>query len=171
MEEEALLVLFDLRGHVEEGQPDGRGRGLRAHGVLQSLRASGMVQGIGRPGKQQTHRMGQEGGRRGAIAAQVALDRLDGIFAIAPSALEVLVEHLGCGRVQRRDDKTRIIPRAHDFCLEHDPPRLCPGLCRIGALVREATAGRRRWAMALRQSHPGLMQTPRFLHDRGGLAE
>lgn len=47
MEEQAILVLFDLRGDFEEGQDDGRGLGLREHGVLQRLRAQGMVEGIG----------------------------------------------------------------------------------------------------------------------------
>ena len=46
------------------------------HGVLQRLRAQGMVQGIGRTGEQQTRRIGQEGRRRGAITAQVTLTAL-----------------------------------------------------------------------------------------------
>ena len=150
MKEDAILVLFDLRGNFEEGHNDSRGLGLREHGVWQRLRTQGMVQGIGRTGEQQTCRIGQEGRRRGAITAQVYLDRLDGIFAIAASTIEVFVQHLGCGCVQRRDDKARIIPRAHDFRLEHDSPRLCPGLCRLEKVVIEATAGRRGVPMELR---------------------
>jgi hypothetical protein len=32
MEEDAILVLFNLRGNFEEGHHDGRGLGLREHG-------------------------------------------------------------------------------------------------------------------------------------------
>lgn len=63
MEEDAILVLVDLRGNLEEGHHDGRGLGLREPGVLQSLRAQGRVPGIGRPGEHQTRRIGQEGRR------------------------------------------------------------------------------------------------------------
>ena len=71
MEEDAILVLFDLRGDFEEGENDRRGLGLREHGVLQGVRAQGMVQGIGRTREHQPHGVGQEGGRRGAITAEV----------------------------------------------------------------------------------------------------
>ena len=100
MEEDAILVLFDLRGNFEEGENDGRGLGLREPSVLQGLRAQGMVQGLGGTGEYQTRRIGQEGRRRGAITAEVHLDRLDGIFAIPAGAIEVFVQHLRCGRVQ-----------------------------------------------------------------------
>ena len=82
MEKDSVFVLFDLCGNFEEGENDGRGLGLREASVLQGLRAQGMVQGIGGTGEHQTRRIGQEGRRRGAITAQVHLDRLDGIFAI-----------------------------------------------------------------------------------------
>ena len=71
MEEDPILVLFDLRGDFEEGQDDGRGLGLGQRGVLQGMRAQGMVQGIGRTREEQTHRIGQEGGRGGAVTVEV----------------------------------------------------------------------------------------------------
>lgn len=171
MEEDAIRVLFDLRGNFEEGENAGRGLCLREPSVLQGLRAQGMVQRIGGTGEHQTRRMGQEGRRRGAITAEVHLDRLEGICAIPAGAIEVFVQPLGCGRVQGRDHKARMIPGAHDFRLEHDPPRLCPGLCRRDKLVIAATAGRRRLPRGLRQSPPLLMQTTRCLQERCGLAE
>ena len=99
MEEEAIFVLFDLRGHFEEGENDGRGLGLREPSGLQGLRAPGMGQGIGGPGEPQTRRLGQEGRRRGAITAEVPLDRLEGMVAIPAGAREVFVQPLGGGRV------------------------------------------------------------------------
>ena len=69
MEADAILVLFDLRGDLEEGQDDGRGLRLGQRSMVQRLRPQGMVQGIGGTRQEQTHGIGQEGGRGGAIAA------------------------------------------------------------------------------------------------------
>jgi len=63
MEEDTILVLFDLCGDFEEGQDDGRGLRLRERGMVQRVRAQGMVQGIGRTREYQTHGIGQEGRR------------------------------------------------------------------------------------------------------------
>ena len=63
MEEDTILVLFDLCGDFEEGQDDGRGLRLRERGMVQRVRAQGMVQGIGRACEYQTHGIGQEGRR------------------------------------------------------------------------------------------------------------
>jgi len=59
-----------------------------------------MVEDVGSTREQQPERIGQEGRRRGAVAAQVHLDRLDIIFTIPPSAIEVLIQHLRSGSVQ-----------------------------------------------------------------------
>lgn len=61
MEEDAIFVLFDLRGDFEEGQDDSRGLGLGQRRVLQRGRAQGMMQDIGRTREEQTHGIGQEG--------------------------------------------------------------------------------------------------------------
>jgi len=91
MEEETILVLFDLCGDFEEGQDEGRGLGLRQRGVWQRVRAQGMVQGLGRTREDQTHGIGQEGRRGGAITMQITLHRLDIVFAITTGAIEIFV--------------------------------------------------------------------------------
>jgi hypothetical protein len=171
MEEDTILVLFDLCGDFAEGQDDGRGLGLRQSGVLQRVRAQGMVQGRGRTRAYQTHGIGQEGRRGGAITLQITLHRLAIVFAIPTGALEVFVDHLGRGSVKRGDDKAGGSARAHDFCLEHDPPWLCPGLGSLDALVVEAAPDRRRLAMGLGQRAPLVMQTTRLLEGGRSLAE
>jgi len=59
-----------------------------------------MVEDIRSTREQQPEGIGQEGGGRGAVAAQVHLDRLDSIFTIPPGALEVLIEHGRRGGLQ-----------------------------------------------------------------------
>ena len=171
MEEETILVLFDLCGDFEEGQDDGRGLGLRQRGVLQRVRAQGMVQGLGRTREDQTHGIGQEGRRGGAITMQITLHRLDIVFAIPTGAIEVFVDHLGRGSGKRGDDKAGVIPRIRDFRLQHNPPWLRPRLCRIGELVIEAAARWRRLAMGAGQSNTLVMQTPRLLDGGRSLPE
>jgi hypothetical protein len=129
-----------------------------------------MGQDRGRPGEPQTPRVGQARGRRSAITAPGPLDGLEGMFARPASAIEGFGAPLGCGRVQRRDDKTRLIPRAHDCRLEHAAPRLGPGLGGIATLVIEAPAGRGRRPRGLRQAHAVLRPTLGCLHEGGGWA-
>ena len=171
MEEDPILVLLDLCRHFKEGENHRRGLGLGQCGVLSCLRTQGMVQGIGRPGEQQTHSIGQEGGRRGAIAVAVRLDRLAIVFAIPAGAIEVFVEHLGCGRLKRGHHKAWVIARPHDFGLEHHPPWLRPGPRGIDELVIEAAPGRRCLVMGLGERDPLVMEPPRLLDDGSGLAE
>ena len=171
MEEDAILVLFDLGGEFKEGEDDRRGLSLCQRGVLEGVGAQRMMQGIGRTREQQPHRVGQEAGGRRAVAAEVILHRLDSIFAIATGAIEVFVEHLGCGRLQRGPHKAGIIARTHDFGLEYDPPGLCPGPCGIDEFVIEAATGRKRLALSLGQGDPLVMETPRLLDGRRGVAE
>ena len=171
MEENSVLVLFDLGGDFEEGEDDGRGLGLGQGGVLEGVRTQGMMQSIGRTREEQPHRVGQEGRGRRAVTVEVILHRLDIVFAIAPGAIEVFVEHLRGGSVQRRHDKAWVIARTHDFRLEHDPPWVRPGLGGIGELVIEAATGRRRLAMGVGQRDPLVMETPGLLDGGRGLAE
>ena len=142
MEENPVLVLFDLGGDFEEGEDDGRGLRLGQGGMLEGMRAQGMMQDIGGTREEEPHRVGQEGGGRGAVTVEITLDRLDIVFAIPTGAIEVFVEHLGRGRRQGGDDKARVIARAHDFRLEHDPPGLRPGPGGIDKLVIETATGR-----------------------------
>jgi hypothetical protein len=130
-----------------------------------------MVEDVGCTRQQQPERIRQEGGRRGAITAQLTLHCLNVVFAIATGTIEVFIEHLGCGSVKRRHDKTGVIPSTHDFRLQHHAPRLRPGLRRITELIIEPATGGRRLAMRLRQGYPLVMETTRRLHGRSPLAE
>src|SRR4029434_8830655 len=106
-----------------------------------------MVEDVSRTREQQSERMGQEGRRRGAVAAQGHLDRLDIMFTLATGTIEVFIDHLGGGSSKGGDDKARVIPRNHASRLEHHAPWLCPGARRIAALVIEPATGRRHLAM------------------------
>ena len=48
MQEDAILVLFDLGGNFEEGEDDGRGLRLGQGRMLQGVRPQGMMEDIGR---------------------------------------------------------------------------------------------------------------------------
>jgi len=130
-----------------------------------------MMEDIGGTREEETHRIGQEGGRGGAIAVKITLPRLESVCAIPTSPIEVCVAHLGCGSVQRGDDKAWIIVRAHDFCLEHNPPGLRPGPGGIDQRIIETATGRRRLARGVGQGAPVVMETPRLLERRRGLTE
>jgi hypothetical protein len=74
--------------------------GLGQHGLVQGMRAEGMMQNIGGTGQQEPHGVGQEGCRRGAVAVEVPLDRLDRVFTIPTRAVEFLLHPLRCGSPQ-----------------------------------------------------------------------
>ena len=171
MEEDAILILFDLCGDFEEGQDDRRGLGLGECGLVSGGGPQGMVADVGRTREQQPERIRQESGRRGAITAQVYFHCLDIIFAIAPGAREFLIQHRRSGGVQRRHDKAGVIAGTHDFGLEHHAPWLGPGSRRIGELVIESATGGRRLAMGLSQRHPLVMELPGCLDGGSSLAE
>ena len=171
MEEDAIFVLFDLGGNFKECEDDRRGLGLCQRGVLEGVGAQRMMQGIGRTREQQPHSVRQEACGRRAVAVEVILHGLDSIFAIAPGAIEVFVEHLGGGRLKRGHHKAGVIARSHDFSLQYDPPGLCPGPCSIDELVIEAATGRKRLAMGLGQGDPLVLETPCLLDGGSGLTE
>jgi hypothetical protein len=171
VEEDPILGLFDLRCHFAEGENHRRGLGLGQRGVLSCLRPPGMVQGVSRTGEPQTRGIGQEGRCGGAIAVQVRLDCLAIVFALPTGTIEVFVEHLGCRRLKRGDNKAWVIPRTHAFGLEHDPPWLRPGLYCIGELGIKAAPARRRLAMGLGQRDPLVLETLRLLDGGSSLAE
>ena len=76
MEENAVFVLFDPSRHFEE-------------------RAEGMVEAIGGARQEEPHGVSQERGRRGPVAMEIILDRLDIVFAIPSRAVEAFVHLLG----------------------------------------------------------------------------
>ena len=132
MEEEAILVLFDLRCHFEEGE-DQRG-GLRGGEwrVRERVGAEGMVEDRGGARQQESHGVGQEGGRRGAVTVEVILHGLDVVFAIPPGAGEFCIHPLRRRRLQGGDDEAGIVASGHDCGFDNDPPGLGPGRGRIG---------------------------------------
>jgi len=62
VEEDTVLVLFDLCGHFEEGENDSRGLGLSERGLLERRGAEGMMQDIGGTRQEEPHGVRQEGG-------------------------------------------------------------------------------------------------------------
>ena len=130
-----------------------------------------MVEDVRSTREQQPEGVGQKGRGRGAVAAQVYLDRLDCIFTIAPGTIEVLIEHGRRGGVQGRHDKTGIIPRAHDFRLEHHAPGLGPGARRIAKFVIEPATRRRCLAMSPGQGDSLVVEMTRGLDGGRCLAE
>ena len=163
MEEDPILVLFDLRRHLEEGENHRGGLGVGERRVLQRVRAEGMVQDIGRTREQQAHGVGEEGRRGRAVTLQITLHRLDIVFTIPAGAIEVFVQHLVWGGRKRGDDKAWIIPYAHDFRLEHHPPGAGPRRRSIAKLLIEPATHREPLTIGLCQSGSLLRQMARFL--------
>ena len=62
VEEDPVLVLFDLSCHFEEGENDRRGLGLSERGLLERRGAEGMMQDIGGTRQEEPHGVRQEGG-------------------------------------------------------------------------------------------------------------
>ena len=91
MEENPILVLFDLSRHFEEREDHGGRLGSGQCRVGQRVRAEGMVEDIGGARQEEPHSVGQERRRRGPVAAEVALDCLDIVFAIPPCAVELFI--------------------------------------------------------------------------------
>ena len=102
VEEDTVLVLFDLGRHCKEGEDHGRGLGVGQRGLLERLGAEGMMQAIGGTRQQKPHGVRQEGRRGGAVAVEVTLDRLDIVFTIPTRAVDVLIHALRRGSLPRR---------------------------------------------------------------------
>ena len=112
MEENPVLVLFALRRHFKERE-DQRG-GLRGGqwGVSQRVGAEGMVEDRGGARQQEAHGVGQEGRRRGAVAVESTLDRLDSVFAMPPRAVEFFIHPLRSRRLEGGTTKRGLSPAA-----------------------------------------------------------
>jgi hypothetical protein len=82
VQEHPVLVLFDLGCHFAEGEDHGAGLGRGEGRVGERVRPEGMVQDIGATRQQKPRGIGQERRGRGAVAVEVALDRLAIVFAI-----------------------------------------------------------------------------------------
>src|SRR5215468_3152850 len=113
MEEDTILVLFDLRGYFEEGEDQRGGLCGGEWRVRERVGAEGMVEDIGGAREQESHGIGQEGGGRGAVTVEVILHGLDVVFAIPPGAVEFFIDPLGCRRLKRGDDEAWIVASGH----------------------------------------------------------
>ena len=100
MEEDTILVRFDLGGNFEESQDDRRGLSQRQRGMLQRRGPQGMVQDVGGTREEQPQRVGEKGRRRGPITAPVNFDRLDSVFARAPGTIELFIQHRRGGGIK-----------------------------------------------------------------------
>ena len=171
MEEDAILVLFDLCCHFEEGEDQRGGLCGGEWRVRERVGAEGMVEDIGGARQQESHGIGQEGGCRGAVTVEVILHGLDVVFAIPPGAVEFFIYPLRRRRLKGGDDKAWIVASGHDFGFDNDPPGLGPGRGRIGELLIDTAAGRRALAMRLGVGGPLLVEPACFLHDRRRLTK
>jgi hypothetical protein len=91
VEEDAVLGLLALGGHFDEGEEQGGGLRLGSRGMVQGLRAQGMMQDRGGTGQEELHGLDQKGLSRGAVAVESTLACLDIVFPIPTRAVEFLL--------------------------------------------------------------------------------
>ena len=99
MQENPVLVLFDLGRDFEQREDDGAGLSRGESRVGQRVRPERMVKDIGATRQEEPHGVGEKGRRGGAVAVEVALDRLNIVFAIPTGAVEVFIHLLGRRRL------------------------------------------------------------------------
>ena len=171
MEEEPLLGLFALCRHFAEGQHHRRGVGLGQRGVLQGMRTQGMREDLRGTSQEEPHTVGQERRCRHAVAGEIAFHGLDIICAMAAGAVEVLVQHLRGRGGKRGHNNTRVSASGHDVGFEHHTPGAGPRRRSIAALLIAAPTDRQPRTIGRRRRGALLMETPRFLEDRGRVTE
>ena len=119
MEEDPVLVRFDVCRHFAEREHHGRGLGLGQGGVLEGMRTPGMMEDRRRTGQEETHTVGQARRRGRAVAVESTWHGLDIIVAMAAGASEdEIATALGCrpGTVKSRASRAlkrlaREVPR------------------------------------------------------------
>ena len=171
MQEDASLVLFELRGHFAEGQDHCRWLGLRQGGMLQSLRAQSVMQAIGRTGEEESCSVGQDRRGRCPVTTEGTLHRFDRTVAIAPCAIEDFIHLLWRGGLQRGAHKARVVTHRHDCRFAEDPPRLGPGRGGRGERLIEAAPDGRALALRPCQCSPLLGQCAGLLQEGSGVAK
>ena len=112
MEENAILILFDVGGHLEQCEHHGRRLGRCQRGVRQCVGAQGMVEHIRAAREKESCGVGKEGRIRGPIAVEVTLDRFDIVFTIAPRTVEVFIDLLGRRGLEGLTTKRGLSPAA-----------------------------------------------------------
>jgi hypothetical protein len=137
MQQDAVFVLFDSGGDLEQSEHDGSGFGRSQACSLQRQAAQLRVQDISRCRPQQAGGVGEKGRRRGTVGFQIALHWLDQILYLTAGTVVLLVERAGRGSAQGGDDKALIVfdrrfatARQH-FGLEHHAEGLRPGSGRL----------------------------------------
>ena len=171
VEEHPVFVLFDLRRHLEEREEQRGGLRRGPWGVRQRVGAEGMVEDRGGAGQQESHGVGQEGRRRGAVTGELTLDGLDVVCAIPPCAVEFFIHPLRRRRLEGGDDKAWMVASGQDFGFDNDSPGLRPRRGSIGELLIHTAAGGRALAMGLGLGGPLLVEPSRLLHDGRRLTE
>ena len=99
MQENPVLVLFDLGRDFEQREDQGGGLGGGQGRMGQCVRAQSMVEDIGPTRQEEPHGVGEKGRRGGAVAVEVTLDRLNIVFTIPTGAVEVFIHLLGRRRL------------------------------------------------------------------------
>ena len=112
VEEDPILVLFDLSCHFEEGEDHGRGLGLGQRGLWERLSAEGMMQDRGGTRQQKPPGVGEEGRCGGAVAVESTLDRLDMVFTMPARTVDVLIHALRGGATKEVTTKRGWSPEA-----------------------------------------------------------
>ena len=91
MQENPVLVLFDLGRDFEQRADDGAGLSRGESRVGQRVRPERMVEDIGTTRQEEPHGVGEKGRRGGAVAVEVTLDRLNIVLTIPTGAVEVFI--------------------------------------------------------------------------------
>ena len=141
VEENAVLVLFDLGRDFEECKDHGGGLGGGPGRMGQGVRAQGMGEDLGGTSQEEPHGSGQERCCRRPVAVEITLDRLEIVFTMPPRAVAVLIHPLRRWHREGRDDTARMVPRGHDCGWDEHAPRLGPRGGGIAALLIPAPAG------------------------------
>jgi hypothetical protein len=171
VEENAVLILFDLGRHLEQREHHGGRLGRRERGVGQRVGAQSMVEHRRTTCQEEPHGVGKEGRGGGAVAAEITLDRFDIVFTIPPGTIEVFIHLLGRWGLSGGHHKARLVPCRHDCGLDDHPPRLVPRGGGRGEVLIDAAAGG--GLLAIGVSHGRLLpeQVTGGLHDWRRMAE
>jgi hypothetical protein len=170
VEEEPGLVVLALRRHFAAGEAHGRGLGRGQRGLWERRGPAGLRQAIGGPRPQEPPGGREAGRRRGAVAGEVTLERLDLVFAGPPRAVARFLPPRRRGGRQGGDAKAGGVASRPHCRLEDAPPGLGPGGGARGKLGLETAAVGRARGMGLRAGGPRRGQTPRLRQDGGGVA-
>lgn len=110
MELDAVFVLHDPHGELEELGDDRGGLGLGQFGMDEHFGAQGLMQDIGGTGEEQAHVVGEETLIAGAITGEIVFDHLDEVFILPAGAIEIPIQVLGGGQSEGGDHIAGVVP-------------------------------------------------------------